>query len=306
MPGRYAEASTKGSSSMTIVEGPLVTESSQVQVDLGGLSHRGKVRANNEDHFLAVRFERSMQTIVTNLTDGSIPERSTETAYGMVVADGMGGAAGGEVASRTAIHALVDLFLRTPSWIMRLDEQQIEKFERRMEQRFQKITESLAELAEGNPQLFGMGTTMTFAATLGDDILIAHVGDSRAYLFRDGRLNRLTRDHTVAQALVADGLIDASQAAQHHLRHALTNVLGGQGARVEVDFNELRLHNGDAILLATDGLTDMVSDAAISEVLARPGSADAACRTLVDLALDAGGKDNVTVIVSRYQLPETA
>ena len=101
------------------------TISSLIEVDLGAASHRGKVRSNNEDHYLAARFDRTMGTLLTNLPPGCVPESSAETAYGLVVADGMGGAAAGEVASRTAITVLVDLVLRTPDWILRPDEELI-------------------------------------------------------------------------------------------------------------------------------------------------------------------------------------
>src|SRR5262245_42010257 len=100
--------------------------SSLVQVDLGALSDPGKVRPNNEDHFLVARFDRSMQTLLTNLPPGHVPGHSGETAYGMLVADGMGGEAGGEVASRLAVSVLIDLVLQTPDWILRLDEQSLQ------------------------------------------------------------------------------------------------------------------------------------------------------------------------------------
>src|SRR5262245_34724595 len=97
-------------------------ESSWVEVDLAALSHPGRVRAQNEDHYFVGRFDRSMRTLETNLLEGDIPRHYAETAYGLLVADGVGGAAAGEIASRTAVHALVDLVIETPDWIMRLDE----------------------------------------------------------------------------------------------------------------------------------------------------------------------------------------
>src|SRR5262252_1565839 len=96
---------------------------SQVEVDLGALSHRGKVRLNNEDHYLVASFNRSMTSLLTSLPEGDIPHHFADTAYGMVVADGMGGAAGGEIAARTTISVLVELALSTPDWIMRLNEE---------------------------------------------------------------------------------------------------------------------------------------------------------------------------------------
>jgi serine/threonine protein phosphatase PrpC len=149
-----------------------------------------------------------------------------------------------------------------------------------------------------------MATTLTVAATLGADFLVVHVGDSRAYLFRRGRLEQLTRDHNLAQALADIGAIRPEEAATHRLRHVLTNVVGAKGDEIKVELQHLRLEDGDQVLLCTDGLTDMAADAAIAEVIGRPGPAAAACDALVELALAGGGKDNVTVVLARYHIPD--
>jgi serine/threonine protein phosphatase PrpC len=278
--------------------------SAKVQVDLGALSHPGKVRPNNEDHFLVARFDRSMQTLLTNLPPGHVPQRCGETAYGMLVADGMGGQAAGEVASRNAITFLVDLVLETPDWILRLDDGLMQEVRQRMEQRFQKVQQALSGQAREDPALSGMGTTLTVACSLGADLLLVHVGDSRAYLFRQDRLHRLTCDHTMAQCLADVGAILPEDVASHPLRHMLTNALGGKGGRVRVECRELRLADCDQILLCTDGLTDLIPDSAIREVLQSARAASDACRALVDLALEAGGNDNVTVALGRYHIPD--
>ena len=122
--------------------------------------------------------------------------RSGETVYSMLVADGMGGDAAGEVASRNAISFLVDLVLETPDWILRLNDGLMEKVSQRMERRFQQVQEDLTDQAQEDPALFGMGTTLTVTCSLGADLLLFHVGDARAYLFRQDRLHRLTCDHT--------------------------------------------------------------------------------------------------------------
>jgi PPM family protein phosphatase len=280
------------------------TNSSQVQVDLGALSHQGKVRPNNEDHFLIACFDRSMRTLLTSLPTGDIPGRYAETVYGLLVADGMGGAVAGEVASRTAINALVDLVLQTPDWIMRLNEQSAQEVLRRMDQRFQQIKQALIERAESDPSLSGMGTTMTLACSLGDELIIAHSGDSRAYLFRQGLLQQLTRDQTMAQSLADDGTIRPEEVATHPMRHVLTGAIATRGGKRPTELHQLRLIDGDQILLCSDGLTEMVTDSAIAAVLDAPGPAADACRVLVDLALEGGGRDNVTVLLGRYHIPE--
>jgi protein phosphatase len=271
-----------------------------LRVEFGALSHPGRVRPNNEDHYLVARFERTWKTLFTNLPDGQIPGQHVDAGHGMLVADGMGGHAAGEVASRAAIRTLVDLVLNTPDWMMSLDEQGVQVVMRRTQQRIQEITQTLGELVQANPSLHGMGTTLTLACSLGTNMVLGHVGDSRAYLYRDGCLGRLTRDHTATQALVDMGLIPEAEAAKHPMRHVLLNVIGTTGNPVRADIDHLRLAPDDRVLICSDGLSDMVTDAAISEVLGRSLSAADACRVLVDLALEAGGKDNVTVVLGHY------
>jgi protein phosphatase len=278
--------------------------SALVEVDLAALSHPGKVRRNNEDHFIVARFDRGMKTLLTNLPEGEVPAAYAETVYGLLVADGVGGAVAGEVASRTAIQALVDLVIETPDWIMRLDEPLAQEVLQRMERRFQKVREVLVERARIDPALRGMATTMTVACTVGPDLLTAHVGDSRAYLCREGRLSRLTRDQTMAQSLADAGAIRPEEVATHPGRHVLTSAIATRGAFVQVEVGRSRLRDGDQLLLCSDGLTEMVDEEAIAAVLRIPGPASDACRELVDLALQAGGEDNVTVVLGRYRIPE--
>jgi serine/threonine protein phosphatase PrpC len=281
--------------------------SSLVEVDLAALSHPGKVRHNNEDHFIAARFDRTMRTLVSNLPEGEIPPRYDETAYGLLVADGVGGSAAGEIASRTAIHALVDLVLETPDWIMRFDNGLADEVLQRMERRFQKVRETLVERAKADPGLRGMATTMTVACSLGPELLTAHVGDSRAYVFRRrGGLQRLTRDQTMAQSLADAGAIAQEDVARHPSRHILTSALATRGAFAQVELRRSHLEDADRLLLCSDGLTEMVAEEAIAGVLASPEPSAEVCRRLVDLALEAGGKDNVTVVLGSYRIPSAA
>lgn len=278
--------------------------SSLVEVDLAALSDPGKVRRNNEDHYMAARFDRTMRTLATNLPEGEVPMRYAETVYALLVADGVGGAAAGEIASRTAVQELVDLVLETPDWIMRLDDQLAEEVLRRMEGRFQRIRERLVARAEADPSLRGMATTMTVACSLGPELMTMHVGDSRAYLLRrGGRLERLTRDQTMAQSLADSGAIRQDEVAHSPLRHVLTSALATRGAFVQVELKRWRLDDGDQLLLCSDGLTEMVPDEAIAHTLTGARSSTEACRKLVDLALEGGGKDNVTVALARYRIP---
>jgi protein phosphatase len=278
-----------------------------VRVDVGGLSHRGKVRPNNEDHFFVARFGRFLERLFTNLPDEFMPQRYEETGYGAVVADGIGGSASGEVASRLAISTFINLVLGTPDWILRLDDNLLqEEVKRRMAERFGQVGAAMAERAQTQPGLWGFGTTMTLAVSLGKDLFVTHIGDSRAYLLRRQRLHQLTRDHTLAQALVDRGVIGPQEAGKHRLRHVLTKSLGANNEPVEPDVQEVVLEDGDCLLLCTDGLFEMVKEGRIAEVLSTSAAAESACQRLVEDALEGGGKDNVTVVVARYGLPRDA
>jgi serine/threonine protein phosphatase PrpC len=274
--------------------------SARVQLDVKGLSHPGKVRPNNEDHFLVARCDRTLQTLWTNLPPGDVPGHNRETVYGLVVADGMGGEAAGEVASRKAITVLVDLVLRTPDWIMVLDEQLLRQVNQRMERRFRQIHDALNEQTRADPNLFGMGTTMTLAVSHGADLLVTHVGDSRAYLFRQDKLTPLTHDQTAVQELMDSGKIRPEEAATHPLRNRLTGAISTKLDDVKAALCSVTLADGDWLLLCTDGLTEMVPEAVIAEVLRRDDVAANACASLVEEALERGGKDNVTVVLARY------
>jgi protein phosphatase len=277
--------------------------SADVQVDLAARSHQGHVRSSNEDHFLIIRFGRSLETLRTSLPADTVPARSAEVGYGLFVADGMGGHHAGEVASRTAITTLVGLVLRTPDWILSSNPQDAEQLIERMAARFRHIDAALREEGRDNPRLMGMGTTMTLACSFGSRLVIGHVGDSRAYLLRGGELFQLTRDHTVVQGLLDAGVLTPEEAALHPARHLLTRSLGACEDNCEADFHTAILADGDDLLLCSDGLTNMVDDASITRVLRTTPSADEACEALVTLALDSGGKDNVTVALARYRFP---
>jgi len=283
---------------------PLVAArpSIQIRADVSGLTHPGRVRPNNEDHFLVTRATRGLETIQTSLPAGDVPQRADEINYVMVVADGMGGHAAGEVASRLAISALVGLALQIPDWIFWVDEEHVPEIERRTREAVQQVGSMLIERGREDAALRGMGSTLTAARSCGRDLLIVHVGDSRAYLFRAGRLERLTRDHTYAQQLVDTGEMSPGEAALSRCRHILTNALGGSADEVDVDMDLLRLEDGDRLMLCSDGLTDGVDDDTIANALGNEEPSAEVAQKLLQCALDAGGRDNITVIVATFRL----
>ena len=187
-----------------------------------------------------------------------------------------------------------------PDWIFRLDETVATDAIQRSKRRFRHLNTLLIEHGRHDPDVRGMGTTLTAVRNLGPDLQIVHVGDSRAYLLREACLHRLTRDHTYVQLLVDSGQLSKEEAATFGARHMLVNALGGFNEDVEVDVDQLELASGDRMLLCSDGLTDLVDDDAIRQVLVECRESADACRRLVDLALARGGKDNVTVVVASY------
>jgi len=285
---------------------PPTSQASNVQVEFGALTHVGYVRKNNEDHYLVARLGRAFEPLMTNVPEDVLPSQMAEYGYGMLVADGMGGTAAGEVASRMAISLLVNLVLDAARWGRRIDDEEAEAMMERVEGYFSQIHSSLARQAESEPELTGMGTTLTVAYSFCSDLFVAHAGDSRAYLFREGRLQKLTRDHTLAQRLVDRGALPAEALATHRFRHVLTNALGGRSSHIETEIEHFHLADCDRLLLCTDGLSDMLDDDSIMEVLRQVDAPGDACRELVDRALAAGGKDNVTVIAAKYSIGSPA
>jgi protein phosphatase len=284
---------------------PVDPASAKVEVDIAGLTHTGHVRANNEDHYLVVRIERSLKTMMTNLIAGSLPESFEEVAYGMLVADGMGGYAAGEVASSLALVKLIDLAIETPDWVMRMRQREsADTVMRRMTERFRIIDSAMRVQAANDPSLIGMGTTLTVVTSLGAELFVGHLGDSRAYLFRNKRLHQLTRDNTLAQELIDAGIARAEDTATQAMRHVLTAALAA-GEQADPQVQRFHLSDGDQILLCTDGLTGMVRDETIATILNDADSAAAACQSLIDLALAAGGSDNTTVVLARYHFPKS-
>jgi serine/threonine protein phosphatase PrpC len=277
--------------------------SARVQVDLAALSHQGKVRENNEDHFLVSRAERSLETLTTNLPKGSFLPRFGEVGYGMLVADGMGGHQAGEIASRLAISTMVNLVLNAPEWYMRVGTPEAEQLMERIAERYRIVDDTVWEQAQTDPALAGMGTTMTLACSLGPILVLAHVGDSRVYLFRAGQCYQLTRDHTMLQGLIDLGVLKPQEAVGQHFKHSLTRVLGSGHGLGQAEVQQLTLADEDQILLCTDGLTDMVQQPTIAAILGDAKTSAEACQRLVDAALENGGRDNVTVVLARYRLP---
>jgi len=280
--------------------------SSDVSFEFAAVTDRGKVRTKNEDHFLVSQISRRQQTLSTNVPVDQLPAQAGEDGYLMVVADGMGGMAAGDVASRLAISAGIQIFHKSPKWGFKINKKEARELFERVTDHLRKIDQTLTERSEADHRLFGMGTTLTVTYSVGVDLFIIHLGDSRVYLCREGQLQQLTKDHTVAQAMADAGYIAAEEVRHHRKRHVLTNFLGGHHGKVKGDVRWLRLRDGDRLLLCSDGLTDMVDDDSIVRILQKHDKPVDAAQALLAQALNRGGLDNITIIVARYGIPAPA
>jgi len=282
-----------------------------VHIDITALSDRGKVRENNEDAFAVFRMGRFIERLQSNVPESDLPSRRDTAGHLMIIADGLGGHEAGDVASRTALVTALELIMRSPRWALQLDDPatrdtEIRAMLTRARGYLTRVHTTLHEAAAADTRLAGMGTTLTGLYTLGRDAFVLHVGDSKAFRMRAGELRQLTHDHTVAQEYADRGMISQEEVAKHRLQHVLTRAVGGPGDHLAADMHHFALEDGDRWLLCSDGLTDMVAEPDLATVLrAHPGSSEAA-RALVDLALENGGRDNVTVIVAgfRFETPE--
>jgi protein phosphatase len=279
----------------------LVVERPQLLARQFGMTDRGRVRDSNEDQFLVATLVKSLEVAFTSLPQAS-RRQSSDHAYLMVVADGVGGSVAGEEASALAIDSVETYVTEMLKWFGCCsgndDDHVLADFRRAIALAHGRVR---AE-AQEHPKLRGMGTTLTLAYSVNEELYLAHVGDSRCYLLRDGTLYRLTQDHSLVEEMVRRGKLTPEQAAQHRWRHVITSTVGGDSPDVRIDVHRLQLETGDVLLLCSDGLTEMVTQEQIAEVLLQNEAPEVACRQLVALANEAGGKDNITVVVARYEL----
>jgi protein phosphatase len=262
-------------------------------VDAFGFSHIGNVRPANEDHFLVATLNRSLELRHTNLQGVPALEASHRAmAHLFVVADGVGGVAGGHLASGEAVRALTEyigLAASCFSTAVEAEQEFIEQLERAVARADQQVKEYA-------PKGRGPATTLTMAILIGERAYIVHVGDSRGYHYRASRLRQFTQDQTMSELMVDEGVMTEEQAREAGLDHVLSGAIGSD---YTPSIGVLDLQLGDILLLCTDGLTKHVADENIAAILKQSKKAEAACNQLVDEALDRGGTDNVTAIVAR-------
>ena len=245
-----------------------------------GMSDVGLTRAHNEDCF---RIDSRLQVYV--------------------VADGMGGHSHGEVASRIAVDSILDFVDRTAdsdiTWPKGYDPE-LDRDANRLRSAIQEAHAKVLHAIDDNATLAGMGTTVVGCLVDGGSMVIGHVGDSRCYRFRSGRLELLTQDHTWVNEQVVAGYLSEEQARIHPLKNVVTRALGGE-TDVQVDVREHEFEHGDLFLLCSDGLTTMLGDREIAQRLGVDLPLEQVCRQLVDDANAKGGLDNVTVVLVQVE-----
>lgn len=285
---------------------------SDVSLDVAGLTDVGRERRRNEDQFLIARLERNLHVEATSVkeAEGLLPGSTEGTV--MLVADGMGGTAAGDLASSVAVKAIAGYVCNVLPWAdarNRTDAESEPPPQRKTEPTIPGMRVGLSNaLVEGDAEVRraadthgkkGMGTTLTLGYLQWPQLYVAHAGDSRCYLLRGARLSQLTTDHTLAEKLRAQAAhLEIDDSSPWH--HVLWNALGGgEHASIEPEVHRLQLTPGDTLLLCSDGLTKHVSDAEITATLRSATDATHACAVLVHKALEGGGSDNVTVVVAR-------
>lgn len=267
------------------------------EVDVYGLTHPGKVRQVNQDHFLICQLEKRVRVFQTSLPNGNVGPAAERMAFLAMVADGVGGGQKGEAAARLALHAVTDYVALSMQCYHTHDASNQQQFLDALQEAAWKGHARVVAEAEGDPELKGMATTLTLWLAIWPHAYLLQVGDSRFYQFRDDELTRVSRDQTMAQELVDQGVMRHSTAFETRWANVLSSSIGGQQTAPVV--TEMDQQWGTAYLLCSDGLTKHVPDDRIAERLREMTSAKQACEALLADTLDAGGSDNVTIIVER-------
>lgn len=286
--------------------------SASIGLEVAGASVCGKTQVHNTDHFVAIRLGRMQETLTTSLAAADLPPRFEEYAYAMLVADGLDGDSSGGRASRFALSTLAHLAIRHGKWNVRIGPDNASDIVKQGEFLYRQVTDAVIHASRADSGLAGMATSLTALYVAGADLFFAHVGHSRAFLFRNGVLIQLTMEHSLERLISASAALRrvrlearrprvAEPAAPDSSRPG-SDALAVRTNATEIAIEHVQLWPADRLLLCTDGLTNVVREEQIADVLAgqrRP--ADDAQR-LVDLAIANGATDSVTVLLGDYRM----
>ncbi len=290
---------------VTVAPGPKPKDD---ELDLYGLTHPGKVRKENQDHFLLGTIHQQIFVHGTSLPDVEhMPLRSQRLATIMLVADGVGGGDAGGTASRLATDRVARYVTSMMDCFHAKGREAELVFYQALKQAALEAHDAVRAEAtgrvsgDGRPETKRMATTLTVGLAVWPWFYVLQLGDSRCYKYWDGTLTQVTRDQTLAQDLVDKGVLPADRAAASPFSSVLASSIGGQAAMPEVTRLDVS-QRGAVLLLCSDGLTKHVTDAQIAEQCRAMTSSEQLCRTLVEMALEDGGSDNVTVLAGRAPL----
>lgn len=267
------------------------------ELDVFGVTSVGRVRTQNQDHFLIGSLHKQLAIRHTSIPLENLASGDTDRlAFLAMVADGVGGTAGGEEASRLALDHITAYITRSMHCYYSADPNDDNEFVHVLQEGAMRVHERITEHGSANEQA-GMATTLTLFLGVWPRAYILQVGDSRYYTLRNGELHQVSRDQTVAEDLVAAGVIQRSHPGHERWKHVLSSAIGGPEASPVI--TAIENDWGHVHLLCSDGLTKHVSDAQIADRLRTMTSSHQACQALLQDALEAGGSDNITIIIGR-------
>lgn len=267
-------------------------KSPRTKISVFGKTDVGRTREHNEDCFLVADLSARRASLLPEVREHEVGPKGSL----LIVADGMGGAAAGEVASEMGTEAVYEHLLGT--WVSEKEDSP-QQFAFRLREAVEVANSKIHAYATQHPELRGMGTTMTSVGVLGDQIYLTQVGDSRAYLIRDGEANQLTKDQSLMQRLVDAGEMTEEEAERSERKNIILQALGPE-PRVRVDLTYQTIRNGDAVLLCSDGLSGQVAKEEIATAVSQDKDLVTISAELIALANERGGPDNITVIIARF------
>jgi serine/threonine protein phosphatase PrpC len=277
---------------------PFCPLSSVGVLDIAGRSIRGKLHSHNSDHYLAVKFSRVQETLISSLAPADLPLRFEEYGYSLLVADGRGRRGAGAEASRMALSTLAHLAIQYGKWQVRVDPETAESIKTQAEFFSRQAHEVLYQAHRGDSQLSDLGTSLTAVYIAGTDLFAMNIGTSSALLFRGDQLIPLTSDRTSHQWL---GSGHARKEAGENARE-VAGTEPGEQFDSSVRIEQVQLVSGDRLLLCTNGFAEFVREREIVEALRSRRHPQEQCQELIDLAVAAGSPDDITVIVADYKL----
>jgi len=266
-----------------------------VRISLFGQTDVGRTREHNEDCYLVADLSPPNPTLTSKVREHTLGEKGSI----MVVADGIGGAMAGEVASQMATQIIFDRMVST--WVKdrRTDLRSFTSF---LEEAIEGANQEIHQRSLADPNLRGMGTTLTAVGVLGRDLTFAQVGDSRGYLIRNGQMEQVTKDQSLTRRLIDEGQMTEADAEKSPGKNIILQALGPSPA-VEVVLSHRKACRGDTVVLCSDGLSGVVMEEEIRDTVGRSQDPAVACEDLVELANSRGGPDNITVIIARLEGP---